>query len=353
MELNNHQKQYYIAVEEVAEDSQGGVEVKGVFSKALINRKDTLYVFGIDGYKGDTEVSSVIFNIEHFEQSGYAEVTIRLADVTLDDIHVGDVITNVHDKEDSSYNNIRLKALLYTMKFQTPLQTQCILEILNGMPVILSGNIKRMNEGVSAEEPLGEGDSLLINTVTTSNETYIPLYTSMDEQIPNKDGTFDPAFIVDFEQYSDMIKASDNYAGIVFNPYSDSITMTKEELEALKELSSFHQQIKMEKDTEVEIGNHQVKPEALIEALQHGGLKDLRIKKMWLQLMKRDDEYSHLLVVDYVGDKDDIFPSLIKDVVDRGLLNEMYLDVIGYEEKFIQEVVDEETPIYVKEVLYN
>lgn len=77
----------------------------------------------------------------------------------------------------------------------------------------------------------------------------------------------------------------------------------------------------------------------MVAAISDAARTDKRIKKIHLKLMVNGEEKSYLLIVDYTGDRKEVF-GLLADAGKPYLPKDMFLDIVSLNENSWQKVAD-------------
>ena len=152
--------------------------------------------------------------------------------------------------------------------------------------------------------------------------------------------------ILSFEDYYAMLNDSDS--GLCINPYTDNFVLPKELLQRVSEVKSmrqigFYKKV-IQKDTHVLTGEPKDYPYAMTEAVSNAAKSDSRIKAIHLKLMISGDEKSYLFIVDFRGDRNEVFPLLVnagKPYLPEG----MFIDIVPLNEEPWKSIADNK-PFY-------
>lgn len=156
--------------------------------------------------------------------------------------------------------------------------------------------------------------------------------------------------ILSFDDYVALTQNNDY--GLVINPFSDNVVFSKENIVHMKEVKDnsqkgVHKQV-IEKDTTVKIGIPENYPHIMVDAIARRANYMPEVKAIWLKLMIKEGEKSYLLIVDFVGDRQNIFGQLAEagtPYLEPG----MYIDMVPYNDEFGQSAASGE-PFYKKAV---
>lgn len=209
-----------------------------------------------------------------------------------------------------------------------------------------------------SSEPESNGDGT--STFKENSIIQFPLLTSQDGQscypaftdwaeLLKWEGLISPkTLILSFDDYAAMVKQNENVVGVVINPFSDVFVLNQqmiEQMNSTKELAKngVHK-IETTKETTVLIGEPNNYPTEMTNAISNYFNTTKTVKRAWLRLMRKGQEQSFLLVVDVSGDYEKLFVKIA--AVARPYLNNMYLDMVPYQDGFGKAAVDKAVPFY-------
>lgn len=197
-----------------------------------------------------------------------------------------------------------------------------------------------LKKGATIEfEMLKAGDTFFMPVFTDWNE----LLKCEEYQKRYKEYSLQ-TLIVSFD---DMAAITAGQKGIAVNPYSDNFVIGPKDLVHMKEhkdmVTKGSAEMTITEDTKVLIGDPANYPTEMVEAIKKYAKKNKAIKAIWLKLMTRGDEQSHLAIVDFVGDRNAVFGGIAGAA--RPYFNGMYLDMVPYADSFGQQAATGE-PFY-------
>lgn len=147
--------------------------------------------------------------------------------------------------------------------------------------------------------------------------------------------------VLSFDDYCLMVK--NNCSGIAINPFSDNYVMPKELIQHVKEIKemqqSGHCEKVVQKDTKVQVGEPAEYPVQMIDAISKAAKTDRRVNAIHLKLMVNGDEKSYLLIVDFNGDRNEVF-GLLANAGKPFLPEGMYLDIVPISDNSWKKVAD-------------
>lgn len=156
--------------------------------------------------------------------------------------------------------------------------------------------------------------------------------------------------ILTFDDYSAFLEKNEQAEGIVINPFSDNFVLNRKLMAHLKTQKDLRtkgvSRNKITKDTKVMVGEPKEYPTEMMEALQAHMKGVPAIERAWLRLMIKDNVQSFLVVVDFAGNREEIFGQIA--AVARPYLKNIYLDMIPYQDGFGEKAVENVEPFYQK-----
>jgi hypothetical protein len=155
--------------------------------------------------------------------------------------------------------------------------------------------------------------------------------------------------IVTFEDFKYFIDKAD---GISINPYGVNITLTKDILMVIESVTNGSAQkvvIKeqvTEKDTKVMLGEPAEYPQEMIDAICKYLKTNKNVNFAYLRLMIKDNEQSYLIIVDFSGDKKEVFSGIAN--AGGPFSNGKFLDFVSLSSSFGKDAVEKVEPFYKK-----
>lgn len=201
-----------------------------------------------------------------------------------------------------------------------------------------------------------EGTSISFTQLRNAqNQLFFAVYTDWKELRKNSSYRNEDVktLILSFDDCYALSK--DNNAGIVINPFSHNLAFSEDNMNFIKQrkdvAQSGHAEVTVKKDTEVLLGDPSVYPEAMVKAIKTRARKIKEISAIWLKLMIRDREKSYLLVVDFKGDRQQIF-SAVAEAAKPFLPSGMYIDMVPYDQDFGRSAATG-APFYKRKKLFS
>lgn len=192
------------------------------------------------------------------------------------------------------------------------------------------------------------------NLVDKDNKPWQPAFTDWSEFEKVYDKSVWGGNVV---TYDDLLELSKDMEGIVVNCRGICFRISennKKTIEKFKEEQNNPKVAPMKKNTakagtKVVLGEPKDYPYKMIEAVKEYMKHEKHIKAAYLKLMIKDSEKSYLVLVDFKGDKDEIFKSIANAA--NPYLNGMFLDMIGMENGLAKEAMKDTKPFYRKKIL--
>lgn len=147
---------------------------------------------------------------------------------------------------------------------------------------------------------------------------------------------------------ANFLKGGAGSDGIEINPFGGRLQLPRDLISHVKiekdKQTSGGTSITVKKDTQVMLGEPKNYPTEMILAIT----ACLRTKKCvnaaYLRLMNKEEEQSFLLIIDMLGNKDDVFPDVGKTAIPY--LNGMFVDLVTLDSDFGKRAADQVEPFY-------
>jgi len=187
----------------------------------------------------------------------------------------------------------------------------------------------------------GKTDVFSINMLLTDDKKlYLPVFTDVEELakwgIPEEMDTIE----LNFDNYSEIIlDHPHDIEGLVINPFGKSYIISEEwlsELRTMKEERLKVRELKIPVNSKILLSEPEKFPTMLAEEVTNCCDEIGTINRLWLLEMTTEKDESWLLVVDFKGDKNEIFRE-INDAA-RNYLGMRYLDMIAYDDEFAKKI---------------
>lgn len=210
------------------------------------------------------------------------------------------------------------------------------------VPVIVDGKV---NNGV-----LKKKATISFKMITnTANESFFIAFTDWQELgkwSQNKEQTL----ILTYKDLKEMVlKDRDKLRGFVINPYGQNLIITPETMEYFSHRKS---EVVVEKNTKVLLGQPSKYPEEMVKALNKFFKEHKEVNSCYLfwSQIEGQPNGNLLLVVDFEGDKNELFPR-IAAVAQQHLGRDEYIDMISMNTDLGRDTVKNVTPFYKRKKL--
>lgn len=183
------------------------------------------------------------------------------------------------------------------------------------------------------------------------NENYFPAFTSMEELYKWQEDYNGNTLTLGFDQYAQMLAKSNDFAGMVIDPFTHSLIIDNrmaEELSIQKSLYTKGSAKRILKDGEkIRISHPEVTPTEMIEAMKAHLVNEPCVEKAYLRMMtKENNAESYLLAVDFKGDMEKVFPEIAAAA--RPYLSGKFMDIVPADTGLGKSVADSTEPFYTK-----
>lgn len=179
---------------------------------------------------------------------------------------------------------------------------------------------------------------------------FYPVFTDHDELAKWEKMEKPNTLILAFDDYAAFLEKNEQAEGIVINPFSDNFVLNRKLMAHLKTQKDLRtkgvSQKKITKDTKVMLGEPKNYPAEMVEALRTHMRGVPAIERAWLRLMMKDNEQSFLVVVDFAGNREEIFGGIAAAA--RPHLKNIYMDMVPYQDGFGKRAVENAEPFYRK-----
>lgn len=185
----------------------------------------------------------------------------------------------------------------------------------------------------------------------TDGRLYFPAFTDWHEVYKFAAAQSKPqAMVFTFDDYAALV-ADAPESGVVIDPFGLDIVLSAQEVISIKRQKDAFltpQACRLPAGTKVLVG--EAAPTPLLEAMQ----EQLRrffaarpyVHQAWLLWMVRDDEGSFLMLIDFDGDKDALYPAIYEAV--KPYLDGHYLDFLPYTADNAASFIQDRPPFYQK-----
>ncbi|MCL2085791.1 enhanced serine sensitivity protein SseB [Candidatus Saccharibacteria bacterium] len=197
---------------------------------------------------------------------------------------------------------------------------------------------------VEEKTTLQAGTKISFSCLTdSSGDTYLPVYTDWPALKQWRDVPDEQTMITSYDDISDMVLKDSNNVGFVINPYSHNIPVRRDVIGRIN--AGPTSQWKTDKDTAVHIGVPANNPAVLKEAIVNHLKSQKNVKGAWLVLMEKNSEFSFLIVVDFIGDRQAIFNGIASVAVPKLRKGEL-IDMVPADSDIGRQVIRDYPPFY-------
>lgn len=252
----------------------------------------------------------------------------------------------------ATHNDKLLEAIKnFKQNASTTSQNLMVSEIMQARfisPAIITPKPDKTGENVILKEKTTIQFNLIQNN---RNENFFLAFSDLDElkKWQKSENSADiQSVVLNFDDYASMIMSEKTTAkGFVINPFSENIVMTKEIISAIKKnnQSAIKEEI-LEKETVVRLRKIKNPPVNMIQTISDYAKSDERINSMYIKDMIKDGIESYLLIIDYTGEKMDIFRK-IADISSKELKGKA-LNIVDCGTSFAKEAISDISAFYQK-----
>lgn len=186
----------------------------------------------------------------------------------------------------------------------------------------------------------------------TANQQFFLAFTDWEELWKWHKVENQQTLIVTFDDLARMVlDERGNSDGFVINSHGENITFNKTMIGALKDEKERRakgcvvEQV-VKKDTTVQLGQPRIYPKEMVNAISNYLKKQKNVQAAYLQLMIKEGEQSYLLIIDFIGDRREIFDGIANVAMSH--LNGMIIDLIPYDSDFGRNATSNIEPFYKK-----
>ena len=186
----------------------------------------------------------------------------------------------------------------------------------------------------------------------TANQKFFLAFTNWDELRKWHNAENQQTLIMTFDDLASMALNKDsNIEGFAINPFGGNVMFNKAMIASLKaekerRASGGVVEHVVKKDTTVQLGQPRVYPKELVNAIS-GYLKTQKnVQAAYLQLMIKEGEQSYLIILDFTGDRKEIFDGIAK--ASMKYLKGMFIDFVPYDSDFGRGAAKNIEPFYRK-----
>lgn len=184
------------------------------------------------------------------------------------------------------------------------------------------------------------------------NQQFFLAFTNWDELRKWHNAENQQTLIMTFDDLASMVlNKNSNIEGFVINPFGGNVMFNKTMIASLKaekerRASGGVVEQVVKEDTTVQLGQPRVYPKELVNAIS-GYLKTQKsVQAAYLQLMIKEGEHSYLIIVDFTGDRREIFDGINK--ASMKYLKGMFINFVPYDCDFGRSAAKDIEPFYRK-----
>ena len=184
-------------------------------------------------------------------------------------------------------------------------------------------------------------DKISLIKITDENEKeYLPVFTDMENfQLSFDSSSETHTVIFAFEEYYEIVQSDLNISGVVINPYSENLVLTRENLQFIE-----NSRMSIKNGESVSIGLPKDYPFLLVEKCKDFFKSDNSVKSAYLLQMVKENQLSLLLVIETVN-IERVFPKLSM-YLEKYLDSDKILDMIPLDTDFGKNVTKDYEPFF-------
>lgn len=171
---------------------------------------------------------------------------------------------------------------------------------------------------------------------TQDGRSFLPAFTDLKEV---RKGFSDPeqqTLVLSFADYANMILRDNCAAGLVVDPFGDSLTLMREMVEHVAGTMGARGQMKITRPEQW--------PEELAAAVTRKAADIPEVTRIWLRWAEKlNGEQGYLLLVEHTGQEMQILESLVREA--RSCLDGERADMVSYDARY-EDAVRDVTPIF-------
>lgn len=197
-----------------------------------------------------------------------------------------------------------------------------------------------------AKEGKADPENTQINFMMLSNpdgKHFLPAFTSLEEVRKWRKEENLQTVVTSIDNYMSILTSESNGPeGLVIDPFSSNIIMPKGLFESMKAASS------KANDEKIMLGEPKSYPDGLLNALTEFFDENGGVEKAFIQMMKRGEAISFLLVVDFDQDQDrrTLFDDIAQKV--KGYLDGLSISIASLSDGFGAKATENKFPFYTR-----
>lgn len=264
------------------------------------------------------------------------------------------------EAEKKTINNPELvEALKALHQENTPQNQGRVLDLVLNHAVFLAPAV--VTPPAQGQKPGEKGKTAIqLQLISTKDgRPFFPAFTDVAELQKFTGNKPQQSLLLRFDNYVSMLQRNDKAAGFVVNPMGMSLTLDRATVESLARKKQEIAQAKaareqgfteekVEKDTQVMVGDPVNIPQAMLEAVSAAAGQREDIRTLWLRQMVRPDGVQCLIiVVDHTGDQKEVFQAIAQAAGPH--FGPLPVDMIPYGTSFAQAATEGAEPFFRRE----
>ena len=350
---------YTFMVEQVFMVKDRGYIAAGIIRNGEIALNDTVYVLG----RGKSIQESKVIGLEN-PQTGQMDkavhgtpVGILLENITNENIHPGDIISNVKPNTEDVNEPVTNPRLQGLMRQAAGNPTE---EIMNLVYEELAMNVRLLSAIMLTHEPVQKEDGKAVFEQDTKMQLplltapdgskYYPAFTDWQELNKWHEILEPRTLLLTLEDYVALVLKNEDTKGIVINPFGENMMVDRPLLEHLKQKKEMllHGKtiLPIDKNEKISLAEAAEFPAEMVKKMTEELKEEACVEKAWLRLMKRKEEISYLFVADIAlpGNREAVFDRVAN--VARPFLKGMRINMTTCQEEFGKNAVEGVKPFY-------
>lgn len=352
---------YTFMVEQIFTVKDRGCIVAGIIRNGEIALNDTVFVLG----RGRSIQESKVLGLEN-PQMGQLEkavhgtpVGILLENITNENIHPGDIISNVKPNTEDVNEPVTNPRIQGLMRQAAGNPTK---EMMNLVYEELAMNARLLSAMMLTHEPVRKEDGTQVLEEDTKMQLplltapdgskYYPAFTDWQELNKWHEILEPKTLLLTLEDYLALVLRNEDTKGIVINPFGENMMVDRPLLEHLKQKKEMLMQGKtilpIDKNEKISLAEAAEFPTEMVKKITAELKEEACVEKAWLRLMKRKEEVSYLFVADIAlpGNREAVFDRVANAA--RPFLKGMHINMITCQEEFGKNAVEGVEPFYEK-----
>ena len=186
-----------------------------------------------------------------------------------------------------------------------------------------------------------------LSLTNAANEAFLPVFTDWQELRKWRNEPNEQTIITIYEDLSSLTKNNAAGSGFVLNPFGCNLIVNRDTIDHINNRQHPAVVQTIQKETQVKIGTPQNYPDELIKAISAHLKTKPNVNNAYLVLMQKDNEISYLVVVDFIGDRQETFNAIAAVAVPLLKPGEL-LDMVAIDDSLGQTVARDYPPFYQK-----